>query len=260
MLNLSKITLLLLASIGLTACGLASLIDEIEKAGDECPLAEEFCELNEDGEQINTPDDVNVDADTLQISQTVLGNNTRSGFLEDIDEPPNAVNYTPVTRSGSGNGGNDGFAYYSITANGATLEYVGILPSTNLGNALHRRLPIAGDAKATWQGRLTLIEAGVASESDEFDMEVNFSSLQISTPDGITIRAAGDSSSIRKARLNGDFGVAGHAERTPGELNGKFDFDDDNKPADPMIGLIGEAGAVGVFFGNYFGGFVASPR
>ncbi len=257
MLNLSKITLLLLASIGLTACGLGSLIDAIESGDDECPLLETFCEVNEDGEQVNRPPDVNVDASTLQISNSILGVvGTKSGVLEDISLLAD-VSSTTVNRENSGNGATDGFAYLSIDdTSGETRQYVGILATTDLGNAFHRSL---SEAKATWRGTLTLVEGDVVSTSDEFSMEVNFKSLQISTPDGITIRAVGDPSSMRKARLDGDFGVAGHAERTPGELNGKFDFDDDSLPGDPMIGLIGEEGAVGVFSGTYFGGFVASP-
>ncbi len=91
-------------------------------------------------------------------------------------------------------------------------------------------------------------------------MEVNFTSLQISTPDGIIIPTGTDTSTTRTGRLNGNFGVAGQVQRTPGELNGKFDIIGDTPPPTDMIGLIGEEGAVGVFSGTYFGGFVASPQ
>ncbi len=269
MLNLSKITLLLLASIGLTACGLGSLIDAIEKAGDgeDCPLEERFCELDEDELLILTPDDVNVDTDAFTISSSIRGEiGIKSGILEDIsaptDSPTYDVPYTVVNRSLSGGGTDDGFAYYSLesaTEGVDPLLYVGILEDTDLGNAFNYRLSSAAEAKTTWRGRLTLIEGDVVSTSSEFSMEINFSSLQISTPDNITIPTGSDNSASRRGRLNGDFGVAGHAERTPGELNGMFDIIDDDIPPTPMIGLIGQQGAVGVFSGTYFGGFVASP-
>ncbi len=266
MLNLSKITLLLLASIGLTACGLGSLIEELEKAGDECPLTDTFCEVNEDGVQIRTLDDVNVDALDFTISSSILGVvDQKSGILEGITEPADSpsydVSYTVVNRESSGNGTDDGFAYYSIlpAGGGESRKYVGILPTTDLGNAFHLRLSTAAELKATWRGTLTLLEAGDASESDEFSMEVNFTSRQISTPEGITIPAKNANLAPRTARLNGKFGVVGDPTRTPGQLNGTFDFDDDSLTADTMIGLIGEQGAVGVFSGTYFGGFVASP-
>ncbi len=271
MLNLSKITLLLLASIGLTACGaLGTLLNEIENAGEgeDCPLEERFCELDEDELLILTPDDVNVDASTLQIASSILGaTGTKSGILEDISELPDSptyvVPYTSVTRSLSGGGTDDGFAYYSLesaTEGVDPLLYVGILEDTDLGNAFNYRLSSVAEAKTTWRGTLTLIEeGGVVSTSSEFSMEINFSSLQISTPDNITIPTGSDNSASRTGRLNGDFGVAGHTERTPGELNGMFDIIDDRIPPTPMIGLIGEQGAVGVFSGTYFGGFVASP-
>ncbi len=267
MLNLSKITLLLLASIGLTACGaLNTLLNEIENAGDECPLEERFCELDEDELLILLPDDVNVDAaTTLQISDSIRGVvDQKSGILENISEPTDSpsydVLYGVVNRSLSGNGTDDGFAYFSIATDSEPRQFVGILEDTDLGNAFNYRLSGASQAKATWRGRLTLIEAGQVSTSEEFDMEVNFTSLQISTPDNITIPTGSDNSNPRRGRLNGDFGVAGHAERTPGELNGMFDIIDDRIAPTPMIGLIGEQGVVGVFSGTYFGGFVASPR
>ncbi len=265
MLNLSKITLLLLARIGLTACGLGSLIDAFENAGDECPPTDTFCEVNEDDQQIIRPLDVNVDATDFTVSSSILGVvDQKSGILEGITEPADSpsydVSYTVVNRENSGSGRNDGFAYFSLNdTSSGTRQYVGILPTTDLGNAFHLRLSTAAELKATWRGTLTLLEAGGASESDEFSMEVNFTSRQISTPEGITIPAKNANLAPRKARLNGKFGVVGDSTRTPGQLNGTFDFDDDNLPNDTMIGLIGEEGAVGVFSGTYFGGFVASP-
>ena len=90
------------------------MLNEIEKAGDECPLSEEFCELNEDGEQVNRPPDVNVDADILQISGSIEGElGRKSGVLEDISLLAD-VSSTTVNRESSGNGAEDGFAYLSI--------------------------------------------------------------------------------------------------------------------------------------------------
>ncbi|MCA8835586.1 MAG: hypothetical protein K8953_10935 [Proteobacteria bacterium] len=262
MLNLSKITLLLLASIGLTACGaLNSLLNEIEKGGDECPLSEEFCELNEDGEQVNRPPDVNVDADILQISGSIEGElGRKSGVLEDISLLAD-VSSTTVNRESSGNGAEDGFAYLSIDdTSGETRQYVGILSTTDLGNALHYALSTVEEAKASWRGKLTLIEGDVVSTSEEFSIEVDFKSRQISTPEGFPIPTGSDNSASRTGRLNGDFGVAADPSRTPGQMNGTFDIIEDTIDPATMIGLIGEEGAVGVFSGTYFGGFVASPQ
>ncbi len=267
MLNLSKITLLLLASIGLTACGLASLIDAIESGDDECPLEPQFCDFDEDGEQSLLPPDVNVNADTFTISTAIRATiGQKSGILEDIsapsDSPTYDVPYTVVNRSPGGNGTDDGFAYYSLESATEGVDpvlYVGILEDTDLGNAFNYRLSTAAEAKTTWRGTLTLIEGDVVSTSSEFSMEINFTSLQISTPDGITIPRGTDDSNPRMGRLNGDFGVAGQKQRTPGQLNGMFDIIGDTPSPTPMIGLIGEQGAVGVFSGTYFGGFVASP-
>ena len=267
MLNLSKITLLLLASIGLTACGLGSLIDAIEKAGDgeDCPLSEEFCELNEDGEQILLPDAVNVNATDFTISSSIQGEiGQKSGVLVNIAEPADTpsydVNYTEVLREDSGNGATDGFAYFSLNAtNGETRQYVGILSTTNLGNAFNYSLSSGSEAKATWQATIVLISEGTPQMSS-FPLEVNFKSQEIK---GENIEFApvpvgpGIDDESRTGTLEGKFRVAG--ESNAGQMNGTFDIAEDRLIRAPMIGLIGDEGAVGVFSGNYFGGFVASP-
>ncbi len=267
MLNLSKITLLLLASIGLTACGLGSLIDAIEKAGDgeDCPLSEEFCELNEDGEQILLPEPVNVNATDFTISSSIRGEiGTKSGVLVNIAEPADSpsygVEYTEVLREDSGNGATDGFAYFSLNAtNGETRQYVGILSTTNLGNAFNYSLSSGSEAKATWQATIVLISEGTPQTSS-FPLEVNFNSREIK---GENIEfepvpgVGGIPATSRTGTLEGKFRVAG--ESNAGQMNGTFDIAEDRLIRAPMIGLIGDEGAVGVFSGNYFGGFVASP-
>ena len=268
MLNLSKITLLLLASIGLTACGaLGTLLNEIENAGDECPLSEEFCELNEDGEQILLPDPVNVNATDFTISSSIRGEiGTKSGVLVNISEPADSpsydVNYTEVLREDSGNGATDGFAYYSLesaTEGVDPLLYVGILSTTDLGDAFNYSLSSGSEAKATWQATIVLISEGTPQTVD-FPLEVNFNSREIK---GENIEFApvpvgpGIDDESRTGTLEGKFRVAG--ESNAGQMNGTFDIAEDSLIRAPMIGLIGDEGAVGVFSGGYFGGFVASP-
>ncbi len=267
MLNLSKITLLLLASIGLTACGLASLLDEIEKAGEDCPLAEEFCELNEDGEQIRLPDAVSVNATNFTISSSIRGEvGLKSGVLVNIAEPADSpsydVEYTEVLREDSGNGATDGFAYFSLesaTEGVDPLPYVGILSTTDLGNAFNYSLSSGSEAKATWQAKIVLISEGT-SQTSSFLLEVNFNSRQIKGENIAfepVLSGVGIPATSRTGTLEGKFRVAG--ESNAGQMNGTFDIAEDTLRGAPMIGLIGDEGAVGVFSGTYFGGFVASP-
>ncbi len=262
MLNLSKITLLLLASIGLTACGLASLIDEIEKAGeglgDDCS----FCEFDEDGELI-LPPAVNVNARNFTISSSIQGEiGVKSGVLKDISLLAD-VSSIRVNRENIGDGATDGFVHLSIesaTEGVDPLLYVGILSTTDLGNAFNYTLSTAGEAKATWDATIVLISEG-APQTVKFPLEVNFNSQEIK---GENIEFApvrvgpGIPDESRTGTLEGNFRVAGQSNA--GQMSGTFDIAEDTDMEAEMIGLIGDEGAVGVFSGNYFGGFVASPR
>ncbi|MGU9963495.1 MAG: hypothetical protein ACNYPD_05230 [Candidatus Halichondribacter symbioticus] len=101
--------------------------------------------------------------------------------------------------------------------------------------------------------------------SDPFDLQVNYMAQQISAGT-INVQAYGDDPLKYNATIYGDFGVSSGdkvgigSTLAPGQLTGTFDLLGDRKPGSPITGIIGEEGAVGVFTGNYFGGFVAVPQ
>ncbi len=106
----------------------------------------------------------------------------------------------------------------------------------------------------------------VSRTSDPFNLTVNFEAQQISSETINVPVTDGDDAYNRNARIWGDFGVSSGdkvgigSDLAPGQLTGSFDFIDDDEFPTPMTGIIGENGAVGVFNGAYFGGFVAVPR
>ncbi len=105
----------------------------------------------------------------------------------------------------------------------------------------------------------------VSRTSLPFNLTVDFKAQQISSETILIPITDGDDAYNRDARIWGDFGVAGGGESgngglAPGQLTGYFDFISDEEFQTPMTGIIGEDGAVGVFNGNYFGGFVAVPK
>ncbi len=105
----------------------------------------------------------------------------------------------------------------------------------------------------------------VSRTSRPFNLTVDFKAQQISSETILIPVTNGDDAYNRDARIWGDFGVAGGGESgngglAPGQLTGYFDFLSDDEFQTPMTGIIGEDGAVGVFNGNYFGGFVAVPQ
>ncbi len=288
-----------------------------------------------DGEGHKQTPDVVVTADTLaKLASVVQSKNVvgiRSAVLADIEEPSistELVKQVAYTEKAFKNFDGGGFAFYSFESDShepaavdkvipldgsgeshrEALKYVGILPSTSVGNALrsyydqprneyggiglsaHEEIPLI----ATWTGRVTVVvpemtystyyvektnagertntyydEVGyVPATSQPFNMTVDFKTQQISSETILIPVTNGDDAYNRLARIWGDFGVSsgdnvgsGNDGLAPGQLTGYFDFNDDvNIPPTPMTGIIGEKGAVGVFNGNYFGGFVASPR
>ncbi len=106
----------------------------------------------------------------------------------------------------------------------------------------------------------------VSRTSDPFNLTVDFKAQQISSETINVPVTDGDDAYNRNARIWGDFGVSSGdkvgigSDLAPGQLIGSFDFIDDDELPTPMTGIIGEEGAVGVFNGNYFGGFVAVPK
>ena len=335
MLKLSKITLLLLGALGissLSGCGTLALLEQCFNN----PESDARCGSDESLHvglgHIQTPD-VAVTADTLaklasvKKSEYVVG--IRSAVLADIEEPSistELVKQVAYTEKTFENSNNDGFAFYSfesdshepadenkvIASDGSephreAFKYVGVLPSTDVGNALrnyhdqardeygnvalsaHEEIPLI----ATWTGRVTVVvpemtystyyvkkdnagertnnyydEVGyVPATSNPFNLIVNFKTQEISS-ETIQIPVTDDDDAYnRTARIWGDFGVSSGSNGgkvnnglAPGQLSGYFDFLDDDIFQTPMTGIIGEKGAVGVFNGNYFGGFVASPK
>ncbi len=330
MLKLSKITLLLLAGLGissLSGCGTLALLEQ-------CASGAGTNELCSDkplhGAGHVQSDDVLVNSDTLaKLADVVQSENvvgTVSAVLASIEKPTiptgfaEHVAYTEKTFKNSDNGG---FAFYSIdnnsidapnpddiTQDGSALEnpllfYAGILPGTDVGNALrsyhdqtfneyggvalstHEEIPLI----ATWNAQIFVAvpqmsrqdywvennnDGGqydyyrdveyVQVESDPFDLHVNYKEQTISSG-RIKVQAYGNRATKSDATLSGNFGVSssvgfGNDGLAPGQLTGLFDIynDGDDKFAAPMTGIIGEKGAVGVFNGNYLGGFVAVPK
>ncbi len=247
MLNLSKITLLLLASIGLTACGaLNTLKNEIEGFDGECS----FCEFDED-EQLIRPNAVPVDADIFTVANGIRGViGTESGILEDIEDSDDEPTYGEMTLGNT----ESGFAYF--TDNAGDFEYVGILDDTDLGDALYF-VPSTGVTTATWDATIVVIAAGTP-QTRTFPLEVNFNSREIKGENIEFAPATGINPTPRIGTLEGNFKIAG--QENAGQLTGTFDIAGDTIEGVKMYGLIGEDGAVGVFSGSYFGGFVAEPQ
>ncbi len=106
----------------------------------------------------------------------------------------------------------------------------------------------------------------VSRTSQPFNLTVDFKAQKISSETILIPVTDGDDAYNRDARIWGDFGVSSGdrvgigSDLAPGQLTGSFDFTDDEEYPTPMTGIIGEKGAVGVFNGAYFGGFVAVPR
>ncbi len=334
MLKLSKITLLLLGALGissLSGCGTLALLNQCAtETGTNAICPDE--PLYGGPGHIQT-EDVVVNSDTLAKlagvvqSENVVG--TVSAVLANIEKPTiptgfaEHVAYTEITpRNHLDNGG---FAFYSIdndsidapnpddiTQDGSALEnpllfYAGILPGTDVGNALrsfydqtfneYGGVPLSTNEEipliATWNAQIFVAvpqmspqdywgennnDGGeydyyrdveyVQVESDPFDLHVNYKTQEINSG-RIKVQAYGNRPSKTDATLSGEFGVSsgdsvgiGNHGLAPGQLRGTFDIynDGDDKFPTPMTGIIGEKGAVGVFNGNYFGGFVASPR
>ncbi len=106
----------------------------------------------------------------------------------------------------------------------------------------------------------------VSRTSQPFNLTVDFKAQQISSETILIPVTDGDDAYNRDARISGKFGVSSGdkvgigSDLAPGQLTGSFDFLDDEEFPTPMTGIIGEKGAVGVFNGAYFGGFVAVPK
>ncbi len=246
MLKLSKITLLLLASIGLTACGaLGSLINEINAANEDCPS----CEFYEN-EQLALPPDVHVNADIFKVPFTRGHVQTNSGIIEDIENYNDELTYGKMTL----NNAEGGFAYFTDATGG--FEYVGILDDTDLGNALHFGLRKSPTVMVTWDATIVVILEGTP-QTRTFPLEIDFYRL-VFTGDNIEFDPVSSGAGPRIGSLSGGFNIAGASNA--GQITGSFNIAGEDNHAADMYGLIGEDGAVGVFYGSYLGGFVAEPQ
>ena len=144
-------------------------------------------------------------------------------------------------------GYNDGYVYSRFH------NVVAIFPSTNLGAPL----PIGQnqDANTTWAGTYSL--KGYSIRNAPINLTINFQTGEM----GATVSAIGNTSSV-------DFILDASFNRN-GAVEGTFTISssDVSRPITPIlgnvIGLIGEQGTVGVFYGastsssSYAGGFVA---
>ena len=148
----------------------------------------------------------------------------------------------------------------------ATQYYAGILSGTDLGAPISATGPIT---TALWDARLEMTILSVLVESD-FTMEVNFNPNTIETRGGanaVALRAIGNDFGFDVTRLG--FHINGKFTNT-GVLYGTTTLENtrSRESVGLLTGLIGEKGAVGVFFTNdnqqraggiYVGGFVATP-
>ncbi|MCA8835217.1 MAG: hypothetical protein K8953_09045, partial [Proteobacteria bacterium] len=148
----------------------------------------------------------------------------------------------------------DGFA--SVASGGSNKLYVGLLPGTSLGAPLRN----ATETSATWNADLSVLffnGTTFTQDSGTFKLQVNFGG-----DTGNTLAIMGDDPSV--ATL-GAFSLTNAKFTKNGVIYGTVAFA--NYGAGTITGLIGTAGAVGIFksdnpsfTGNqYVGGFVAEP-
>ena len=176
-------------------------------------------------------------------------------------------NYTDALGDNYSLGGDatDGVTFTSATVSSATKRYVGLLSTTSLGNPVSHT-----DPRATWFGRLALINASLKGNNvpynADFALIVNFRDRSISSPDIAIPFALLDDGVADELNISGRYdghglirgtviyknnGAAGAVTATSGYLSG----------------LIGERGAIGAFVSitgtgandAYAGGFVAVP-
>ncbi|MCA8836095.1 MAG: hypothetical protein K8953_13520, partial [Proteobacteria bacterium] len=210
---------------------------------------------------------------TERLHPTPTTTNTLAAFVEGTATglPTDGLSFTeegtfmPVTVKLGGavegdsgfDGIDDGFAImYGFTTN---VRYrAGLLSGTDLGPAL------SGTSTAIWAGSLYLALIGDEVRSvDLSTVTVDFDNGTITAPE--TEVGVGTGS---KVTINGLFRAGSNNSTLPvGILGGtvNFDFSGTARPNQPLIGLIGTKGAIGVFHAGATGiaaagGFQASPN
>ncbi|MCA8834784.1 MAG: hypothetical protein K8953_06810, partial [Proteobacteria bacterium] len=203
---------------------------------------------------------------------------TATGLVEDgIDfglvdtAQPDVTHFKSAAIKLGGNAGNeaspDGFAVLSGRVNGAGARFaVGLLSGTDLGAPL----PTEAAATVTWTGSLHYATSsnptGLHTATGDFTLivDVNEGTLTSETRVGVPVgQAVG---TVRTIAINGRFGTYLNHLRQPttlpsGILGGTISlYTDGVKGSDePLIGLIGDKGVLGVFrTSSLVGGFQAA--
>ncbi|MCH9663418.1 MAG: hypothetical protein K0U66_07150, partial [Gammaproteobacteria bacterium] len=182
------------------------------------------------------------------------GTGARIAFLAGtetgLDDTGISVPTTTIYRLSKAETGGNGFAFVNGTVGGNGRYRVGLLSSTTLGAAF-ATAPMVTE----WAGSVrvsTVADPDIILSADG-TFTLNFDDGTITSPD-IAIGTASDT-----IRIAGTFRFGTNINKSLGAgiLGGSAFF---NTTELPLIGLIGEAGALGVFTdGTQFGGFEAGP-
>ena len=176
-------------------------------------------------------------------------------------------NYTDALGDNYSLGGDatDGVTFTSATVSSATKRYVGLLSTTSLGNPVSHT-----DPRATWFGRLALINASLKGNNvpynADFALIVNFRDRSISSPDIAIPFALLDDGVADELNISGRYDGHGLIRGTAIYKN-NGDAGAVTTTSGYLSGLIGERGAIGAFVSitgtgandAYAGGFVAVP-
>ena len=154
-------------------------------------------------------------------------------------------------------GSNNGLDFFVDTVDGETYYYAGIHSQADLGNLLDTTF--GEQAKGQWNGRFRSYTSN--TKTTDFTLEIDFATSRI---EAFVARGA------QHFHLNGSYDANGAI--TNGTVNyGQFNANTrtptaNRQPNGVLTGIIGQAGAIGVFLSNatgnagFTGGFVAVPN
>ena len=154
-------------------------------------------------------------------------------------------------------GSNNGLDFFVDTVDDETYYYAGIHSQADLGNLLNTTF--GGQAKGQWHGRFRSYTSN--TKTTDFTLEIDFSTSRI---EAFVARGA------EHFHLNGSYDANGAI--TNGTVNyGQFNANTrtptaNRQPNGVLTGIIGQAGAIGVFLSNatgnagFTGGFIAVPN